>query len=71
MGENCRINQGVTIGGRRENEHTAPTIGNNVYISAGAIILGNVVVGDNSIIGAGSIILKDVPANKTIVGLWK
>ena len=39
------------------------TIGNNVFIGAGAIILPNVKIGDNVIIGAGSVVTKDIPNN--------
>ncbi|WP_297575789.1 sugar O-acetyltransferase [uncultured Deefgea sp.] len=38
------------------------TIGNNVWIGAGAIICGGVTIGDHSVIGAGSIVTRDVPS---------
>ena len=38
------------------------TIGNNVWISTGSIILFGVDIGDNAIISAGSVVTKDVPA---------
>ena len=44
------------------------TIGNNVFIGAGSIILPGVAIGDNSIIGAGSIVTNDVPKNCITVG---
>lgn len=44
------------------------TIGNNVWIGAGAILLPGVTVGDNSVIGAGSVVTKDVPAGVVAVG---
>lgn len=44
------------------------TIGNNVWIASGAIILGGVNIGDNSVIGAGSIVTKDIPANVLAYG---
>ena len=44
------------------------TIGNNVWIGGGAIILPGVTVGENSVIGAGSVVTKDVPANVVAVG---
>lgn len=40
------------------------TIGNNVLIGAGSIILKGVTIGDNSIIGAGSVVTKTIPANE-------
>ena len=36
-------------------------VGNNVYISVGAIILGPITIGDNVVIGAGSVVNKDIP----------
>ena len=45
----------------------SPTIGNNVYIGAGAKIIGNVTIGDNCRIGANCVVVKDMPANRTAV----
>jgi galactoside O-acetyltransferase len=44
------------------------TIGNYVWIGAGAIICPGVSIGDNSVIGAGSVVTKDIPANCIAVG---
>ena len=44
------------------------TIGNNVYIGEGCIILPGVNIGNNVIIGARSIITKDIPNNSVAVG---
>lgn len=44
------------------------TIGNNVWIGAGAIILPGVTLGNNAIIGAGSVVTKDVSENTTVAG---
>lgn len=45
------------------------TIGNNVWIGAGAIILPNVKIGDGVIIGAGSVVTKSFSANQVIGGV--
>ena len=45
-----------------------PTVGNNVMIGAGAVLLGNIHIGDNSMIGANSVVLTDVPSDCTAVG---
>jgi acetyltransferase-like isoleucine patch superfamily enzyme len=42
-------------------------IARNVWIGAGAIIIGGVTVGENSVVAAGSVVTKDVPPN-TLVG---
>jgi maltose O-acetyltransferase len=44
------------------------TIGSNVWIGGGAIILPGVTIGDDAIIGAGSVVTRDVPACSTVVG---
>lgn len=44
------------------------TIGSNVWIGAGALILPGVTVGDDAIIGAGSVVTRDVPAGATVMG---
>ena len=65
IGKNCWINQQVTIG--FTNATDRPVIGDNVVITAGAKIIGNVSVGDNVKVGANAVIVKDVPANCTVV----
>ncbi len=44
------------------------TIGANVWIGGGAIILPGVSIGDHAIIGAGSVVTRSVPAGTTAVG---
>lgn len=65
IGNNCYINQCVTIGviGKE-----APVIGNNVRIATGAIVIGNIVIGNNVNIGAGAVVVKNIPDNCTVVG---
>lgn len=49
--------------------YTAPvTIGRNVWIGGGSIILPGVTIGDGASIGAGSVVTKDIPANVLAVG---
>ena len=44
------------------------TIGRNVWIGGGAIILPGVTIGDDAIIGAGSVVTRDVPEGATAAG---
>ncbi|MEO1639289.1 MAG: sugar O-acetyltransferase [Pseudomonadota bacterium] len=44
------------------------TIGANVWIGGGALILPGVTIGDSAIIGAGAVVTRDVPAGATAVG---
>lgn len=69
IGENVIIQGSVIIGTNREEIHEYPKIGNNVYIGAGAKILGNINIGNNVIIGANSVVIKDVEDNSTVVGV--
>ena len=55
---------------RRKNlENGKPvTIGKNVWIGGGAILLPGVTVGDDAVIGAGSVVTRDVPAGTIVAG---
>ncbi|MEX0407125.1 sugar O-acetyltransferase [Aquibium sp. LZ166] len=44
------------------------TIGEDVWIGGGAIILPGVTIGDRAIVGAGSVVTKDVPEGATVRG---
>lgn len=44
------------------------TIGNEVFIGYGAIILPNVKIGNKVIVGAGAIVNRDVPDNSVVAG---
>jgi serine O-acetyltransferase len=68
--ENVLMYQGVVLGGTSlEKKKRHPTIGNDVIIGAGAILLGPIIIGDGGKIGAGSVVVKDVPPEKTVVGI--
>lgn len=45
------------------------SIGNNVQIGAGAIILPGVRIGDNTIIGAGAVVTKNIKENSVATGI--
>lgn len=68
IGEKVIIGQGVTVG-RQLDPEGIPVIGDNVYISAGARILGGITIGNNVIIGANSVVVKDVPDNSIVAGV--
>lgn len=44
------------------------TIGRDVWIGGGAVILPGVSIGDRAIVGAGSVVTRDVEAGSTVVG---
>ena len=67
IGPGCMIMQQVTIG--QTTDPRVPVIGANVYIGAGAKILGPVYIGDGARIGANAVVLDDLPAHCTAVGI--
>ena len=44
------------------------TIGNNVWLGGGAIVLPGVTIADNTVVGAGAVVSRDLPANVVAVG---
>ena len=44
------------------------TVGSNVWIGAGVMVLPGVTIGSNVVIGAGSVVVKDIPDNCVALG---
>ncbi len=76
IGENCCIGEGVRlltgthdITSARFNLETRPiTIGDNVWIATGAMVLPGVRIGEGAVIGAGAVVTKDVEPWMVVVG---
>ena len=68
IGKNVMIGQCVTIGGR-SGKAKLPVVGDNVYIGAGAKILGDVVIGDDVVIGANAVVLKSISSGHVVAGV--
>lgn len=71
IGENCTIMHEVTIGIDETKSGRAPQIGNDVFIGAGAKIIGDISIGNYVKIGANAVITKDVADGCTVVGFNK
>ncbi len=71
IGKNAQIFQNVSIGSSDhvKNNRVMPTIGDNVSIFTGAVVIGAIQIGDNVSIGANAVVTKDVPANVIIAGV--
>jgi serine acetyltransferase len=68
IGKNCTIFQQVTIGANEHilNYSDVAKIGNNVYIGAGAKIIGNINIGNDVKIGANAVVTKDIDNGYTV-----
>ena len=54
---------------RRKLEAARPiTIGDNVWLGGGVIVLPGVTIGENTVVGAGAVVTKDLPANVVALG---
>lgn len=70
IGKNCTVFHQVTIGSNTaqgSKSQGSPTLGDNVYVGAGAKIIGNVKIGNNVRIGANCVVVEDVDDNTTVV----
>lgn len=68
IGARVGIMHDVTLGTNMERPG-APVIGDDVFIGAGARILGGVHIGNGARIAANSLVIGDVPAGATAVGV--
>ena len=70
IGDDVTLYHGVTLGGTTWNKGKRhPTLGDGVVIGAGAKVLGAITLGRNVRVGANSVVVKDVPAERTVVGI--
>jgi serine O-acetyltransferase len=68
IGDRVHIDQHVTIGGNGTRWGT-PVIEADVYIGAGAKVLGPIVVGRGAVVGANAVVIRDVPAGAVAAGV--
>ena len=79
IGRSCQLGPNIQLltpihplepGPRRDGWEAAEpiTIGDNVWIGGGAIIMPGVTIGEDSVIGAGSVVTRDIPARSLAVG---
>lgn len=68
IGENCIVFQNVTVGHLR-GQPGPPRIGNNVFLGAGAKVLGDLTIGNNVAVGANSVVMTSLPDNCTAMGV--
>lgn len=67
IGDRCGIMHEVTIGTNMT--EGVPVIGNDVFIGAGAKVLGDITIGNNVWIAANSLVICDIPDGTTAMGV--
>ncbi len=65
-GRNVFIEHQVTIGAE---EQQSPELGNDIFIGAGAKVVGAVRIGDHAKVGANAVVVHDVPEGATVGGV--
>ncbi|MDB6427110.1 sugar O-acetyltransferase [Curtobacterium sp. 20TX0008] len=79
IGSDCQIGPNVQLltpthpveaGPRRDKLEAARpiSIGDNVWLGGGVIVLPGVSIGDDTVVGAGAVVTKDLPAGVVAVG---
>ncbi|MBR0566561.1 serine O-acetyltransferase [Azoarcus sp. L1K30] len=70
IGNDVTLYHGVTLGGTTWNPGKRhPTLGDHVVVGAGAKILGAITIGSRVRVGANSVVVKNVPSDRTVVGI--
>ena len=74
IGKNATLTHAVSIGGGRGPGDVGggeglPVIGDNLFVGAGAKILGPIKIGNNVTVGAASLVIKDVPDHRVVTGI--
>ena len=71
IGARCVLRASTTLGNvlRDDGTETAsPTLGDDVELGVGVIVIGPVRIGDRARVGAGAVVIHDVPAGSVAVG---
>ena len=68
IGRGTTIQHSVTIG-EMDGSHKCPIIGENCFIGAKSMVLGDIKLGGRVKVGAGAVVIKDVPDDCTVVGV--
>lgn len=69
LGENCTLTHIVNIGQTNRGKRAGcPKIGNNVFIGAGAVVIGKINIGNDVMIAPNALVNFDVPDNSIVIG---
>ncbi len=65
-GDDIKLEHQVTIGAER---NTSPELGTDIFIGAGAKIIGGIQLGSHSKVGANAVVVKNVDSHTTVGGI--
>ena len=68
IGKNFSISHGCLVGNAQGKRKGVPTIGDNVYMNANAVVVGGVTIGNNVLIAPNAFVNFDVPDNSIVIG---
>jgi serine acetyltransferase len=70
IGEFCTIYQNVSIvwNGFKPTRPSRPSIGDQVLLGTGAVILGDLCIGSYTLVGAGTVVAQSIPAFSLVTG---
>ncbi|MEO5333866.1 MAG: serine O-acetyltransferase [Magnetococcus sp. YQC-5] len=71
LGRNVTLFQNVTLGAtdwRADRIHGFPVLGDNVFVFAGAALLGSIRIGNDVVVGANAVVIHDLPDGTLAVG---
>ena len=66
IGSGLYVFHNVTIG--NDYRTGRPSIGSNVFLGAGSIVIGKIHIGDHAVVAAGSVVVRDVPSKSLVAG---
>lgn len=66
-GSKVRLEHQVTIG--NAGHGSSPVLGNDIYLGAGAKVIGSIALGDGVKVGANAVVVHDVAPETTVVGI--
>jgi len=68
IGRSVMLYHNVTLGRRAWDEPGCPTIGDNVVIYTGAVLVGPISLGEGVNVAANAVVTRDVPPNAVVAG---
>ncbi len=69
LGRNCDLAHRITIGASAMGRKGAPTLGDDVYVGTGAVLIGKIKIGNGAKIAANTLVMTNIPDGATVMGV--